>query len=76
MRSRPEQAGRWLFGEDSGEEGGGLPLGPSPASPPPQTSIRDGVTLSMWIFIFCPPPWPEAKEKSFAEQMNFFRGWA
>ena len=20
---------------------------------------------------FCPPPWPEAKEKSFAEQMNF-----
>ena len=50
MRSKPEQAGRWLFGEDSGEEGGGLPLGPSPASP--QTSIRDGVTLSMWIFIF------------------------
>ena len=52
VRSKPEQAGRWLFGEDSGEEGGGLPLGPSPASPPPQTSIRDGVTLSMWISIF------------------------
>ena len=23
MRSKPGQAGRWLFGEDSGEEGGG-----------------------------------------------------
>ena len=23
--------------------------------------------------IFCPPPWPETKEKSFAEQMNFLR---
>ena len=21
--------------------------------------------------LVCPPPWPEAKEKSFAEQMNF-----
>ena len=23
----------------------------------------------------CPPPWPEAKEKSFAEQMNFLGLW-
>ena len=31
-------------------------------------------------FMICPPPWPEAKEKSFAEQMNFLGlrpgGWA
>ena len=30
--------------------------------------------------LICPPPWPEAKEKSFAEQMNFLGlrlgGWA
>ena len=32
------------------------------------------------FIIICPPPWPEAKEKSFAEQMNFLGlrpgGWA
>ena len=29
--------------------------------------------LSVCVFI-CPPPWPEAKKKSFAKQMNFFPG--
>ena len=38
------------------------------------------LVLISHLRMICPPPWPEAKEKSFAEQMNFLGlrpgGWA
>ena len=44
-----------------------------------QGIFRHGKGKQFTTFI-CPPPWPEAKEKSFAEQMNFLGlrlgGWA
>ena len=40
------------------------------------TSYHKGIHTPRTIlyYIICPTPWPEAKKKSFAEQMNFFSG--
>ena len=43
-------------------------------SPLHSRNLEEKITQIEAYLLFCPPPWPEAKKKSFAKQMNFFPG--